>query len=201
MWPISQSKRLQIKPHFQNPFHWRCPLRICTITALSLICYLLNTAQCNRNAVHCTALSPVKSHYIPVRVSMSRLRTTHYNSLSSLLASSYSPPSHWQLKSQVEHFRRDRTYNWNFQQVDAVGTLEDCLGTWRLCRRMCSVILLTVSKIWTEYYLPPCKPCQTNLPTSLLLYTSHVMCMQVKMSACKMQVTNKQLLICLWKFP
>jgi len=36
-----------------------CPavLRICTTTALSLICYLLNTAQCNRKAMHCTALS------------------------------------------------------------------------------------------------------------------------------------------------
>ena len=71
----------------------------------------------------------VMSHYIPLRISMSRLRTTRYSSLSSLPARSYSPPSNWQLKSQVEHFQRVRTFNWNFQHVDAVGTLQVCFGT------------------------------------------------------------------------
>jgi len=71
----------------------------------------------------------VKSLYITLRISKSSLRTTLYSSLSSLPASSHSPPSNWQLKSQVEHFRRDRTFNSSFQKLDAVGTLQDCFGT------------------------------------------------------------------------
>jgi len=50
---------------------------ICTITAVSLICYLLNTAQCNRKAVHCTALSLVKSHYISARLVSEQRITIH----------------------------------------------------------------------------------------------------------------------------
>lgn len=174
----NQSASNSVLPHFQNSFHWRFRLSVCPqdLYLNCLVPYLLPTEHRTVQQKGCALYGTisrlskaVKPHYIPLRISMSRLRTTHYSSLSSLAASSYSSPSNWQLKSQVEHFQRDRTFNWNFQQFDAVGTLQDCLGTWRPCHQMCSVILLTVSKIWIQYYLPPCKTCQTNLPTNFII--------------------------------